>query len=198
MKAFTYDKYGPPQTLRMAEAGKPAPNAGEVLVKVLAISVHAADGHSMRGKPLFSRATLGLLRPEHQILGVDIAGQVKAAGGDVTRFASGREVYANLLYHRYGGFAEYASVPADAMSLKSANPSFEEAAAVPMAAATALQDLRCRREIQPGQKVLINGASGGVGTLCGPDRQVIRDPGDRRDQYPEHQPRPFARRRSRR
>ena len=82
MKAFIYEKYGPPQTLRMAEVDKPAPNAGEVLVKVLAVSVNAAaDWHSMRGEPLFSRATLGLLRPKHQILGVDIAGQVEASGG---------------------------------------------------------------------------------------------------------------------
>jgi NADPH:quinone reductase-like Zn-dependent oxidoreductase len=80
-KAFIYDKYWPPQTLRMAQVGKPAPDADEVLVKVLAISVNAADWHSMRGKPLFSRATLGLQRPKHQILGVDVAGQVEAAGG---------------------------------------------------------------------------------------------------------------------
>jgi NADPH:quinone reductase-like Zn-dependent oxidoreductase len=84
MKAFIYEKYGPPQTLRMAEVGKPAPDAGEVLVKVLAVSVNAADWHSMRGKPLFSRATLGLRRPKHQILGVDIAGQVEAVGSGVT------------------------------------------------------------------------------------------------------------------
>jgi NADPH:quinone reductase-like Zn-dependent oxidoreductase len=120
----------------------------------------------MRGKPLFSRATLGLLRPKHQILGVDIAGQVEAVGSGVTRFKPGDEVYANLLYHGYGGFAEYASVPVDVMSLKPANRSFEEAAAVPMAAVTALQGLRHHGEIQPGQKVLINGASGGVGTFA--------------------------------
>jgi NADPH:quinone reductase-like Zn-dependent oxidoreductase len=110
MKAFIYEKYGPPQTLRMAEAGKPAPNVGEVLVKVLAISVNAADWHSMRGKPLFSRTTLGLLQPKHQILGVDIAGQVEAVGSGVTRFKPAGEVYV--------------------MSLKPANLSFEEAAAV--------------------------------------------------------------------
>jgi NADPH:quinone reductase-like Zn-dependent oxidoreductase len=166
MKAFIYEKYGPPQTLRMAEVGKPAPDAGEVLVKVLAISVNAADWHSMRGKPLFSRATLGLLRPKQQVLGVDIAGQVEAVGSGVTGFKPGDEVYANLLYHGYGGFAEYVSVPVDVMSLKPANLSFEEAAAVPMAAVTALQGLRYHGEIQPGQKVLINGASGGVGTFA--------------------------------
>jgi NADPH:quinone reductase-like Zn-dependent oxidoreductase len=166
MKAFIYEKYGPPETLQAAEVDKPAPNAGQVLVNVLAISVNPADWHSMRGKPLFSRATLGLLRPKHQILGVDIAGQVEAVGSGVTRFKPGDEVYANLLDHGYGGFAEYVSVPVDVMSLKPANLSFEEAAAVPMAGVTALQGLHHHGEIQPEQKVLINGASGGVGTFA--------------------------------
>jgi NADPH:quinone reductase-like Zn-dependent oxidoreductase len=166
MKAFIYEKYGPPETLRMAEVEKPAPNADEVLVKVRAISVNPADWHSMRGKPLFSRANLGLLRPKHKILGVDIAGEVEAVGSGVTRFKPGDEVYANLLDHGYGGFAEYVSAPEDVMSLKPANLSFEEAAAVPMAAVTALQGLRHHGEIRPEQKVLINGASGGVGTFA--------------------------------
>jgi NADPH:quinone reductase-like Zn-dependent oxidoreductase len=166
MKAFVWEKYGPPETLRMAEIENPAPEADEVLVKVLAMSVNPADWHSMRGKPVFSRATLGLLRPKHEILGVDIAGQVEAVGGGVTQFKPGDEVYANLLDHGYGGFAEYVSVPVDVMSLKPANLSFEEAAAVPMAAVTALQGLRHHGEIQPMQKVLINGASGGVGTFA--------------------------------
>ena len=166
MKAFVYEKYGPPETLRMAEVDKPAPNADEVLVKVLAASVNAADWHVMRGKPLFSRATLGLLRPKHQILGVDVAGQVEAVGSGVTGFQSGDEVYANLLDHGYGGFAEYVSVPVDAMSSKPASLSFEEAAAVPMAAVTALQGLGRHGELQPAQRVLINGASGGVGTFA--------------------------------
>jgi NADPH:quinone reductase-like Zn-dependent oxidoreductase len=166
MKAFMWEKYGSPATLRLAEVEKPAPDADEVLVKVLAMSVNPADWHSMRGKPLFSRATLGLLRPKHKILGVDIAGQVEAVGQGVTRFKLGDEVYANLLAHGYGGFAEYVSVPVDAMSLKPANLSFEEAAAVPMAAITALQGLRHHGEIKPVQKVLINGASGGVGSFA--------------------------------
>jgi NADPH:quinone reductase-like Zn-dependent oxidoreductase len=135
-------------------------------VKVRAISVNPADSHSLRGKPLFSRATLGLLRPKHQILGVDIAGQVEAVGSGATRFQPGDEVYANLLDHGYGGFAEYASVPVGAMALKPANLSFEEAAAVPMAGVTALQGLRHHGAIQPAHKVLINGASGGVGTFA--------------------------------
>jgi NADPH:quinone reductase-like Zn-dependent oxidoreductase len=166
MKAFIYQKYGPPETLRMAEVDKPAPNADEVLVKVLAVSVNAADWHVLRGKPLFSRATLGLLRPKHQILGVDVAGQVEAVGSDVTRFKPGDEVYANLLDHGYGGFAEYVSVPVAVMSLKPANLSFEEASAVPMAAVTALQGLRRHGDLQPTQKILINGATGGVGSFA--------------------------------
>jgi NADPH:quinone reductase-like Zn-dependent oxidoreductase len=166
MKAFIYEKYGPPETLRMAEVEKPSPDADEVLVKVLAVSVNAADWHSMRGKPVFSRATLGLLRPKHKILGVDIAGQVEAVGSGVTRFHPGDEVYANLLDHGYGGFAEYVSAPVDVVSLKPANLSFEEAAAVPMAAVTALQGLRRHGELQPTQKVLINGATGGVGSFA--------------------------------
>ena len=166
MKAFVYEKYGPPETLRLAEVDKPAPDVDHVLVKVRAASVNAADWHVLRGKPLFSRATLGLLRPKHQLLGVDIAGQVEAVGSSVTRYQPGDEVYANLLDHGYGGFAEYVSAPVDVMSLKPPSLSFEEAAAVPMAAATALQGLRRHGELQPGQRVLINGASGGVGTFA--------------------------------
>jgi NADPH:quinone reductase-like Zn-dependent oxidoreductase len=166
MKAFVYERYGPPERLRMAEVDKPVPDAGAVLVKVLAASVNAADWHVLRGRPLFSRATLGLLRPRHKVLGVDIAGRVETAGSEVTRFTPGDEVYANLLDHGYGGFAEYAAVPVDAVALKPATLSFEEAAAVPMAAVTALQGLRRHGELQPGQRVLINGATGGVGSFA--------------------------------
>jgi NADPH:quinone reductase-like Zn-dependent oxidoreductase len=166
MKAFIYERYGPPENLRMAEVDKPAPNADQVLVKVLAASVNAADWHLLRGKPLFSRATLGWLRPKHQILGVDVAGQVEAVGSDVRRYQPGDEVYANLLDHGYGGFAEYAAVPVNVMAAKPASLSFEEAAAVPMAATTALQGLRHHGELQPTQQVLINGATGGVGSFA--------------------------------
>jgi NADPH:quinone reductase-like Zn-dependent oxidoreductase len=166
MKAFVYEKYGPPENLQMAEADQPVPDAGEVLVKVLAASVNAADWHMLRGRPLFSRATLGLVRPKHQILGVDIAGQVAAVGSGVTGFQPGDEVYANLLDHGYGGFAEFVSVPVGAMASKPASLSFEEAAAVPMAAVTALQGLGRHGAPQPGQTVLINGASGGVGSFA--------------------------------
>jgi NADPH:quinone reductase-like Zn-dependent oxidoreductase len=166
MKALIYERYGPPETLRMAEVDKPSPEADEVLVKVLAVSINAADWHVLRGKPLFSRATLGLLRPKHQILGVDVAGQVEAVGGGVTGFKAGDEVYANLLDHGYGGFAEYVSVPVEVLSLKPPTLSFEEAAAVPMAAVTALQGLSRHGELRPAQTVLINGATGGVGSFA--------------------------------
>jgi NADPH:quinone reductase-like Zn-dependent oxidoreductase len=150
----------------MAQVDKPAPKAGEVLVRVLAVSVNAADWHCLRGKPLFSRATLGLLRPKHKILGVDIAGQVEAVGSSVTRFKPGDEVYANLLDHGFGGFAEFVAVPVDVVAPKPATLSFEEAASVPMAAVTALQGLGHHGELQPTQKVLVNGATGGVGTFA--------------------------------
>jgi NADPH:quinone reductase-like Zn-dependent oxidoreductase len=166
MKAYIYERYGPPETLRMAEVDKPTPNADQVLVKVRAASVNAADWHVLRGKPLFYRATLGLLRPKHQILGGDIAGQVAAVGGGVTEFQPGDEVYANLLDHGYGGFAEYVAVPVEVVSLKPATLSFEEAAAVPMAAVTALQGLRHHGDLHPGQQVLVNGATGGVGSFA--------------------------------
>jgi len=166
VKAFVWEKYGPPETLRMAEVEKPAPEADQVIVKVRAISVNPADWHCLRGKPLFSRATFGLLRPKHEILGGDIAGQVEAVGNGMTQFKPGDEVYANLLDHGHGGFAEYVSVPVDVMSVKPANLSFEEAAAVPMAAVTALQGFRHHGEIPPERKVLINGGSGGIGTFA--------------------------------
>jgi NADPH:quinone reductase-like Zn-dependent oxidoreductase len=166
MKAFVYDRYGPPERLGMAEVATPTPTASQVLVKVLAASVNAADWHVLRGKPLFSRATLGLLRPKHQILGVDIAGRVEAVGSEVTRFKAGDLVYANLLDHGYGGFADYVAVPVGAVAVKPPNLSLEEAAAVPMAATTARQGLRRHGELRPGQRVLVNGATGGVGSFA--------------------------------
>ena len=166
MRAYVWERYGSPETLRMADVEKPTPDAGEVLVKVLAVSINPADWHSLRGKPLFSRATLGLRRPKHRILGADVAGQVEAVGSSVSTFKPGDEVYADLLEHGYGGFAEYVSVPVDVTSRKPANLSFEEAAAVPMAGVTALQGLRHLGDLRPEQRILINGASGGVGSFA--------------------------------
>lgn len=163
MKTFVSESYGPPSNMQLREAPKPAPRAGEVLIRVMAVSVNPADWHCLRGKPLFSRAVLGLRRPKHTVLGVDVAGRVEAVGPGVTRFKAGDEVYANLLDRAFGGFAEYVSTTEDVVARKPANLSFEEASAVPMAALTALQGLRHHGAVRPGQPVLVNGASGGVG-----------------------------------
>jgi NADPH:quinone reductase-like Zn-dependent oxidoreductase len=166
VKAWLWERYGPPEALRVGEVDEPQPRADEVLLRVRAVSVNVADWRSMRGKPLFSRATLGLFRPKHKILGVDVAGTVESAGRRVTRLSPGDEVYSNLLDHGYGGFAQYVAVPGDVTSLKPASLSFEEAAAVPMSAVTALQGVRHHGEPKPEHKILINGGSGGVGTFA--------------------------------
>lgn len=166
MKAIVGAKYGPPEGLTLEDVPEPVPGGGEVLVRVRGASINAADWHSMRAKPFFSRKTLGWLRPKHPILGVDIAGLVASVGSGVSRYQPGDEVYANLLDHGYGGFAEYVAVPLDVMAPKPGSLSFEEAAAVPMAAVTALQGLRHHGPIDARQKVLINGGSGGVGSFA--------------------------------
>jgi NADPH:quinone reductase-like Zn-dependent oxidoreductase len=166
MKAIVGAKYGPPEGLTLVDVPEPVPGGGEVLVRVRGASVNAADWHSMRAEPFFSRKALGWLRPKHPILGVDIAGFVASVGSGVSRYQPGDEVYANLLDHGYGGFAEYVAVPLDVMAPKPGSLSFEEAAAVPMAAVTALQGLRHHGPIDAGQKVLINGGSGGVGSFA--------------------------------
>lgn len=163
MKAFLSEKYGPPDTLRLANVETRPPNAAEILVKIRAISVNPADWHCLRGKPVFSRVTLGLLKPNNTILGVDVAGDVEVVGRDVTEFTPGDAVFGNLLDHGFGGFAEYVSAPAAAFALKPRSVSFEEAAAVPMAGVTALQGLRQHGGVSAGKTVLVNGASGGVG-----------------------------------
>jgi NADPH:quinone reductase-like Zn-dependent oxidoreductase len=167
MKAYLWERYGSAETaLRMAEVDKPTPGPNEALVRVLAVSVNPADWRSMRAKPFFARFALGLLRPKYRILGGDLAGRVEAVGSGVTRFKPRDEVYGNLLDRGLGAFAEYASVPIDVLAPKPTNLSFEEAAAVPMAAVTALQGLLHHGEIRPGQKLPVNGASGGIGTFA--------------------------------
>ena len=163
MKAFLSETYGSPDVFRLAEIDTPAPGAGQVLVKVLALSVNPADWHCLRGKPLFARATLGVVKPKATILGCDVAGRVEAVGPGVTDVQPGDAVYANLLDTGFGGFAEYVAVPVDVLAPAAPTLSFEEAAAIPMAAVTALQGLRYHSEIRSGQAVLVNGASGGVG-----------------------------------
>ncbi len=161
MKAIVYTEYGPPDVLQFKEVEKPTPKEGEILVKIHAASVNTLD-LAMRGPFLARIITGGLLKPKDPRLGADIAGRVEAVGTNVTQFQPGDEVFGAY----EGGFAEYVSVPENRVALKPANSSFEEAAAAPVAALTALQGLRDKGQIQPGQKVLIHGASGGVGTFA--------------------------------
>src|SRR5215207_1510320 len=162
MKAIVQDDYGSPDVLELQEIARPVVKDDEVLVRVRAASANPADWHFMRGLPYIMRAQSGLGKPKNSLLGRDIAGQVEAVGKDVTRFRPGDEVFAEV---GEGGFAEYASVSESFLVLKPANLTFEQAAAVPLAALTALQGLRDAGQVQPEQKVLIIGASGGVGTF---------------------------------
>ncbi len=167
MKAIVYTRYGPPDVLELKEVEKPTPKEGEVLVKVHAASVNAYDWHLLTADIFLVRFMGGgLFKPKNTILGADIAGRVEAVGTNVKQFQPGDEVFGDIAGSGSGGFAEYVSVLEKPLVLKPANLSFEEAAAVPMAAVTALQGLRDQGKIQPGQKVLINGASGGVGTFA--------------------------------
>ncbi len=167
MKAIVQTEYGSPDVLSLKEVDKPVVPANGVLVQVRAASVNAGDWRLMRGDPFISRLMFGgILKPKIQILGFDIAGSVAAVGKDVTQFQVGDEVFGDLSECGFGAFAEYACGTAAALSLKPTNISFEQAATVPGAALTALQGLRDCGKIQSGQKVLINGASGGVGSFA--------------------------------
>jgi NADPH:quinone reductase-like Zn-dependent oxidoreductase len=166
MKAMVYTTYGSPDVLQLKEVEKPTPKDNEVLIRIHAASANAADWHLLRGDPFLLRLGYGLLKPKKQILGSDIAGRVEAVGRDVRESQPGDEVFGDISGCGLGGFAEYVAVPEHAVALKSEAMTFEQAAAVPMAAVTALQGLRDRGKIQPGQKVLIHGASGGVGTFA--------------------------------
>jgi len=167
MKAIVYTKYGSPDVLQLKEVENPSPKDDEVLIKIHAASVNAADLHLLRADPFLVRLMGGgLLKPKNKILGADIAGQVEAVGRNVKQFKPGDEVFGDISGCGWGGFAEYVCAGENGLALKPANISFEESAAVPLAAVTALQGLRDKGQIQPGQKVLINGASGGVGTFA--------------------------------
>ena len=164
MKAVVYHKYGSPDVLELQEVEKPAVNDDEVLVKIQASTANPADWHMLRGEPFLARLNAGLFKPKNTILGIDIAGRVEAAGKNVTEFKQGDEVFGDCGWG--GGFAEYVCVSEKSLALKPSNITFEEAAAAPVAAMTALQGLRDNGRIQSGQQVLINGASGGVGTFA--------------------------------
>jgi len=163
MKAIVCTKYGPPDVLQLKEVEKPIPKDDEALVKVHAASINGADLETLRGTPLSPGWPL---RPMYKILGSDIAGRVEAVGRNVKQFQPGDEVFVDLSVCGFGAFAEYVCVPENELALKPASMTFEEAAAYPQAGIVALQSLRDKRPIQPGQKVLINGAGGGMGTFA--------------------------------
>ena len=166
MKAIVYTEYGPPEVLQLKEVERPAPGDNAVLVKIYASSANPADWHLMRAEPFLARVENGLRKPKNTRLGADVAGRVEAVGRNVTQFHVGEDVFGCMPLNELGGFAEYVCAHEDVLALKPARLTFEQAAAVPLAAFTALQGLRDKGKIQQGQKVLINGASGGVGTFA--------------------------------
>ena len=167
MKAIVYTKYGSPDVLQFTDVEKPSPKDDEILVKVFSASVNAYDWHFLTADIFLVRVMgVGLLKPKNPRLGADIAGRIEAVGRNARQFKPGDEVFGDMAGHGNGSFAEYVSAPESAFALKPANLSFDEAAAVPMAGVTALQGLRDEGQIKPEQKVLINGASGGVGTFA--------------------------------
>ncbi len=165
MKGVVYTKYGSPDVLELKEVEKPTPKDNELLIKVHAASVNSWDWDLLRGTPFVNRLG-GLLKPKYKILGCDIAGRVEEVGRDVRQFKPGDEVFGDISGAGWGGFAEFVCAREIALALKPASLTFEEAAVVPQAAALALQGLRDKGQIQAGQKVLINGAGGGVGTFA--------------------------------
>jgi NADPH:quinone reductase-like Zn-dependent oxidoreductase len=163
MKAIVYEKYGSPDVIQLKDVEKPTPKDDEVLIKVHAASVNAYDWHFLTADIFLIRFMGGgLLKPKNTRLGADMAGRIETVGNSVKQFQPGDEVFGMVK----GSFAEYACAPESALALKPVNTSFDEAAAIPMAAITALQGLRDEGQIRAGQKVLINGASGGVGTFA--------------------------------
>ena len=167
MKAIVHEKYGKPEdALKLINVEKPAPKDDEVLVKIYASSICWADNAIITGKPFLVRLTNGLLKPKRLIPGIDISGKVEAVGKNVTRFKPDDDIFGDIGDFGFGAFAEYVCAPEDALALKPVNMSYEESAAVPQYAVVALQGLRDKGTIQQGQKVLINGASGGVGTYA--------------------------------
>lgn len=166
MKAIIFDHYGPPEDLTLQEVPEPAPRGQEVLLKVRAAALNAADWHVMRADPFLVRLMCGLFKPRANRLGADVAGVVVAVGPAVTRFKAGDEVFGCLPFGSWGSYAEQVCAGEDVLALKPPQVTFDEAAAVPLAGLTALQALRTVGQLQAGQKALINGASGGVGTMA--------------------------------
>ena len=166
MKAIVHTEYGSPDLLRFEDVEKPTPKDDEVLIKIHAASLNAYDWHLLTADIFPVRFATGLFKPKSTQIGADISGVIEAVGKNVKQFKAGDEVFGDLASSGGGGFAEYVTAPESYLALNPTNLSFEEAAAIPMAAITALQGLRDEGKIQSGQKVLINGASGGVGTFA--------------------------------
>jgi NADPH:quinone reductase-like Zn-dependent oxidoreductase len=167
MKAIVYTHYGSPDVLQLKEVDKPAPKDDEVLVKVYAASINSWDWDMLTGRPFEYRFLSGLLKPKKtKILGCDIAGQIEAVGKNIKQFHPGDDVFGDLCEGSWGGFAEYVCARENELTLKPAGMTYEEAAATPQAGLLALQGLCDKSEIQPGQRILINGAGGGVGTFA--------------------------------
>ncbi len=166
MKAIVMERYGTPDVLELKDVARPAPEADEVLVRVHAASVNDWDWGLLRGEPFISRLLYGLLTPRVRIPGCDIAGRVEAVGAAVRSFRPGDEVYGDLCMSGFGAFAEYACAPEAALARKPAGMTFEQAAAIPQAGMLAVQGLIDAGRIRSGQKVLLNGAGGGVGTFA--------------------------------
>jgi NADPH:quinone reductase-like Zn-dependent oxidoreductase len=165
MKAIVYTKYGTPDVLELKEVDIPTPKDDEVLIEVHAVSINDWDWGLLQGIPFTNRLSFGLLKPKKRILGSDIAGRIEAVGKNITQLQPGDEVYGDLSGN-WGGFAEYVCARENALALKPASMTFDEAAAIPQAAMLALQGLLDKGQIQQGQKLLINGAGGGVGTFA--------------------------------
>src|SRR5213082_1791496 len=165
MKAIVQDRYGTSEVLELREIAKPEIGEGDVLVRVRAAGVNPGDWAIMGGLPYIARPVYGLRKPKNRVRGTDVAGQVETVGASVTRFRPGDEVFGSSK-HLGGAFAEYAAVSEDALAPKPTNLNFEQAAAVPMAGYVALQALRDHGKVKAGQKILVNGASGGIGTFA--------------------------------
>ena len=166
MKAILLKEYGPPNKLKIGEVSKPIPKDDEVLVRVHSASINDWDWGLIRGNPFIIRLFFGLRKPKVEIPGVDISGKIEAVGKNVRSFSIGDDIFCELWDCGFGGFAEYVCVPENALSIKPANLSFNEAAALPHAGILAIQGLLNKAPFRPGEKILINGAGGGVGTLA--------------------------------
>lgn len=166
MKAVVYNKYGTPDELMFTDIAKPVPKENEVLVKVHTASINSWDWDMLTGKPWVARMFSGIRKPKYKILGADVAGVVEVIGGNVKDFKPGDEVFGDNAGGGFGSFAEYVSVPEKLLAKKSSKMSFEQAAALPQAGLLAIQGLRYKKEIKAGDKLLINGAGGGVGPIA--------------------------------